>query len=853
MVREYEFKIGLDSISPAGKQIVGMQGEVKATTIRFIVDEVVRNKMNVGYLKYRFEAIDSLGNVEFGELKDLSWEAGDEKYRTFEYIISEAMAKNGGNAEVYLIIACFDDSGENQYEWRSRPARFTFVDVENSGNAMDEERESLSALSQQALIAAQNAENVRDKIALKLENGDFKGEKGDQGEQGPQGPQGEQGIQGEKGETGNSGVYVGPEEPEDENINVWVDPEGEINLLSVQITETESGHTITIEDQNGLQSFEVLNGEDGAQGLKGDKGDTGEQGIQGIQGIQGEKGEKGDSYILTETDKAEIAELSKSDIPDYWKTDLEEGVEAINTALCEAGQNKSAFLFYTDAHYEWSTKIAPKLLKYLYEHTGMTKTNYGGDIVSVEGEDYDIMAYLWDWRNQLKGLLNHHSVVGNHDDGNTTNNLFSEQYVYGFLLAAEETQDITPNTNGDMYYYVDNPSERTRYIYLDTAYKGVTDNQKEFVNNALLTTPDNWHIVPVAHIWYDPDYDQYDVRPIPIKGLNYGASLLCDMFDNYNGRIDEFSNCGAKVEFCIGGHVHMDYVGSTGGGIPIIIVETAGSGTRGNFTFESGTTTESAVSGIIADYNAGLVKVIRIGRGNSFDVDLKSNETVTYYSITNNLSGVTSSSETTSVKQGETFETMLSASTEGEMTVVITMGDTDLTDSAYDADTGVISIVEVTGNIVIKAIVKTSDASYTNVLVSAIDTDGSVYNEVGYKQNMRWSSSSNDFKDADGNNWDVTGYIAVKLGDILRLKNITWQDGDYSRMNIYNANFERFSEAIYSSIISKTNYETVLDDNGNIIQLTIPNWSDFADIAYIRIGCQDLDETSIITINEPIE
>lgn len=48
-------------------------------------------------------------------------------------------------------------------------------------------------------------------------------------------------------------------------------------------------------------------GDQGEQGIQGEKGDTGEQGPQGEQGIQGKKGADGQDYILTESDKAEIA------------------------------------------------------------------------------------------------------------------------------------------------------------------------------------------------------------------------------------------------------------------------------------------------------------------------------------------------------------------------------------------------------------------------------------------------------------------------------------------------------------------------------------------------------------------
>lgn len=56
----------------------------------------------------------------------------------------------------------------------------------------------------------------------------------------PAGPQGEKGIQGEKGTDGTDGVSP-----------------------DVTITEIEGGHTITITDANGTQSFNVLNGADG--------------------------------------------------------------------------------------------------------------------------------------------------------------------------------------------------------------------------------------------------------------------------------------------------------------------------------------------------------------------------------------------------------------------------------------------------------------------------------------------------------------------------------------------------------------------------------------------------------------
>lgn len=334
--------------------------------------------------------------------------------------------------------------------------------------------------------------------------------------------------------------------------------------------------------------------------------------------------------LMSARDKAKLNWMEDASVPRYWLGALREGAQAINTALCEAGANKSAFLFYTDAHWNYGSGMSPRLLKYLYRHTGMTKTNFGGDIVHDESAEYNTMEYLWNWRRQLKDLPNHHSVVGNHDDGNATNNLFSQEYVYGYLLGPEETEHTVRDRTG-MYYYIDNGAEHTRYLYLDTAYKGVTDGQLAFVKQALLTAPDDWHIVAIAHIWYDTDYTTSPPSP---GSLNSGAAALLSMFDSYNGRVGDYSACGGWVEFCIGGHTHRDYDGTSPSGIPILLMETDSrhvrngkSGTR--YVYKAGTDTESSVSGIIADYDRHKIHVIRIGRGESREVAI-TNYTVSY-------------------------------------------------------------------------------------------------------------------------------------------------------------------------------------------------------------------------------
>ena len=464
---------------------------------------------------------------------------------------------------------------------------------------------------------------------------------------------------------------------------------------------------------------------------------------------------------LTEAQMAQARQnIGLGGVPDYWRSALDAGVEAINTALCTAGMNKSAFLFYSDSHWNSGSKMAPTLLKYLYRHTGMTRTFFGGDIVNDEASDYDTMKYLWDWRNQLKDLPNHHSVVGNHDDGNATNNLFSEQYIYGYMFAAEETSDVV--RGGVTWYYIDSGSEKTRYIFLDTAYKGMNSDQTAFLKDSLKSTPDGWHIVVVAHIWYMPDYDQYDVKPIPIIGLSSAAATVGTILDKYNSRNDEFSSCAAKVEFCIGGHAHIDYTGATTGGIPIILVETDSHHTRSGLSCLIGTPTESSVNGIIADYNTNKVNVVRIGRGNSFIVDL----------------------------------------TTGESEVV-----------------------------------PDDPTAYTNILKDP---------SIGYQLNREVSTTNYEERDSSAG-YDLTGYIPVKYGDIIYLKNVTMPDGVTDRRNTiyyYDTN-KVWVGSLCCTTTASYNWNPIFE-NGNLVQFTNKQ------TGYIRINAEDINDTSIITINEPI-
>ena len=499
----------------------------------------------------------------------------------------------------------------------------------------------------------------------------------------------------------------------------------------------------------------------------------------------------GDTITTYDGAEAKTVDVSADEsIPAYWLTHLQTKADKIREVMEAAGRNKSAFLFYTDAHWDYGEKKAPMLLKYLYNKTPINKTIFGGDIVNSESTDRDVMEYLWEWRKQVRELPNHHSVVGNHDDGNATNNLFSTDYIYSFLLAAEENPNIVHG--GDMFYYIDEPCEKTRYLYLDTAYIGINSSQIAFIKEALKTAPNNWHIVAISHIWYEPDYDQYNVRPIPIKGYGSGVENLVNLFDNYNARQDEFSSCTAKVEFCIGGHCHRDYTGRTTGGIPIILCETDSHHNRSGLTDTVGTTAESSVNAVIVNYSTEKINVIRIGRGENFEVPLHASVT--------------------------------------------------------------------------------PPASYTNLIPTAIDINGNVYNNSGYKAGT-YIDNTDGLTEVDNPSYWCTGLIPITKGDVVRIKYVfdksTYNDPSnhyYSHLCFYNEDksFNRFkylNDFLNNNFISG-NYEWSGTNFEGTLMFTFDGASSmFNSAKYIRVSSAYLGssanvqtsiENAVITINEEI-
>ncbi|MBR3844244.1 MAG: metallophosphoesterase [Clostridia bacterium] len=322
------------------------------------------------------------------------------------------------------------------------------------------------------------------------------------------------------------------------------------------------------------------------------------------------------------------ASYDSSLVPEYWQEALKAGAVSINRAHAQAGGNVTSFLWYTDSHYSYGSAKAPYLLQFLQDHTPVGYTNNGGDVVNTyNGATYgsfteeESLVHLKEWRNAYSSLKNHHSVIGNHDKDLPS--LSSNAETYDWLFAPETTE--TTVWGGNFYYYVDNPLENTRYLYLDKGISKISDEETAFVIRALNTTPAGWHVVAVNHMWFN----YYSTATPTVGEVPADCQKILDLFDAYNAREQgtltmqstpltyDFSKGVGQVAFCMGGHIHVDYDFVTTGGIPVVITATDSYHLRGDYTRKQGTVTESAVYGVVADYKNATLHIVAVGRGKS--------------------------------------------------------------------------------------------------------------------------------------------------------------------------------------------------------------------------------------------
>lgn len=137
-------------------------------------------------------------------------------------------------------------------------------------------------------------------------------------------PAEEASIIGPPGPQGETGIHVGPDEPVDKDVVVWIDTDA-ISADELATKEYVDQAVANVKPEVDLSNYytktqvdgivETIELTPGPQGPAGPAGEQGPIGPQGPVGPIGDPGAPGKDYVLTEADKSEIANLVLASIP----------------------------------------------------------------------------------------------------------------------------------------------------------------------------------------------------------------------------------------------------------------------------------------------------------------------------------------------------------------------------------------------------------------------------------------------------------------------------------------------------------------------------------------------------------
>ena len=223
------------------------------------------------------------------------------------------------------------------------------------------------------------------------------------------------------------------------------------------------------------------------------------------------------------------------------------------------------------------------------------------------------------------------------------------------------------------------------------------------------------------------------------------------------------------------------------------------------------------------------------------------------YTVTNTLTGCTSSNAATTITEGDTYYATITANSGYVLdgaTVVVKMGGTDVTDLYYSD--GVISIPDVSGNIEITITAAVYVPSYTNVLPEAVDPDtkSGVWDGKGYR-NGAYASSAKPFYCTDAA-CCCTGASTVQPSDVVYFKGATLEGSGHERLGAFSgATGGCYWCKPYTALSGMANV-TKLGDKYYKIELD-QSYANYAYIGYIMFSAQGTGDGVVVTKNEPIE
>ena len=139
-----------------------------------------------------------------------------------------------------------------------------------------------------------------------------------------------------------------------------------------------------------------------------------------------------------------------------------------------------------------------------------------------------------------------------------------------------------------------------------------------------------------------------------------------------------------------------------------------------------------------------------------------------------------------------------------------------------------------------------------NQLALATDEDGSLFNGKGWIEGYRISASSGAVSANEAT--DLTGYIPVAIGDTVTFTNMLMPEKT-SNVGVHFYSARSADAKLHSSVgwdgsngFPGTTWTYTMDDSGNVLSFVVPDWTELAGVAYMRVAASKITDESIITV-----
>lgn len=319
------------------------------------------------------------------------------------------------------------------------------------------------------------------------------------------------------------------------------------------------------------------------------------------------------------------------DVPNYWREYLDGRLGSIREKIISNGTNCDSFMFFTDHHTGASTwscnaNYSKNIIDYVRVRTSIDRVFFGGDILNTVSNQTkeQALSWLWKFHDDYISKRSVLPILGNHEtmQYNTNGSCLTIDEVYPVLF---KNVELITDTNRKPYYYVDNTSQKVRYIVLDNDYEPVASNaeQSEWYIDALLSMETGWTAILLVHSYYTSGNMNAPIA----DDRSYVITQIADDYNKRNNGSNsvaswDFSGGVGEVACLVCGHTHYDYSEVSNGILTIVTTTDCGADpsnaageNNAGITREGGAITEQAMDLFFINTEDRTIETIRLGSG----------------------------------------------------------------------------------------------------------------------------------------------------------------------------------------------------------------------------------------------